>query len=451
MSAELGCAVVLFTRDLRIHDHHALHTALGRARHVVPLFVLDPALAGAGPNRVRFLLDALADLRGALRRRGGDLVIRRGDVITETLRVAREHGARAIVTSADVSGLAQHRERRLAKACDRARIELVRCPGVTVVPPHQLRPRGGDHYRVFTPYWRAWRAVPSAPPLPAPARVPVPTELVAGRLPPLEELAAGCTSPALPPGGETAGRRRLDAWADELAAGAEQQDDLAADATSRLSPYLHFGCVSPRDAAAAATGTGSEAFLRQLCWRDFHHQVTAAFPAITTEEYRPRGDRWEHGGEELAAWREGRTGYPIVDAGMRQLLHEGWMHNRARLITASFLCKDLYVDWRLGARHFMTWLVDGDVADNYGNWQWVAGTGNDTRPHRVLNPLRQAARFDPHGDYVRRYVPELASVPGAAVHRPWELDPEVRMAIDYPDPIVEHDDAIARFRAARQH
>ena len=152
---------------------------------------------------------------------------------------------------------------------------------------------------------------------------------------------------------------------------------------------------------------------------------------------------------DLAAWKTGRTGYPIVDAGMRQLQHEGWMHNRARLITASFLTKDLYLDWRSGARHFLDWLVDGDIANNSGNWQWVAGTGNDTRPHRVLNPMRQADRFDPDGVYVRRYVPELAHIEGAAVHRPWNLDASDRDALDYPDPIVDHAEAVARYRAVR--
>ena len=181
--------------------------------------------------------------------------------------------------------------------------------------------------------------------------------------------------------------------------------------------------------------------------------MTAAFPAIGRRDYRPRDDQWRTGVEvedELAAWTQGRTGYPIVDAGMRQLLEEGWMHNRARLVTASFLVKDLYIDWRLGAGHFLDWLVDGDVANNSGNWQWVAGTGNDTRPHRVFNPIRQAERFDPDGDYVRRYVPELASIDGKAVHEPWNLGPLERLTIDYPEPIVDHGEAVGRFRQRRR-
>ena len=448
----MDCAVVLFNRDLRVHDHPALHRALDLAPRIVPLFVLDPALRGAGVNRVRFLLDGLQDLRDQLRRRGGDLVIATGDPAEEAIRVARTYGAGAVVASADVSAVAQRREARLASACARERLLWERCPGVTVVPPEQLTPTGGDHYRVFTPYWRAWRAAAWRGPLGAPRAVPVPPGIVVGRIPELDDVRGGAPSPELAAGGETAARRVLGSWARTgVQHYASRHDDLAADDTSRLSAHLHFGCVSPLEVATRLVGRdGSEPFLRQLCWRDFHHQVTAAFPAIATEEYRPRGDDWQLDPADLAVWQDGRTGVPIVDAGMRQLRQEGWMHNRARLITASFLCKDLYVDWRLGARHFMEWLVDGDVANNHGNWQWVAGTGNDTRPNRVLNPLRQAARFDPHGDYVRRHVPELAAVPGPAVHRPWALDPELRATIDYPDPIVDHAAATERFQTARR-
>jgi deoxyribodipyrimidine photo-lyase len=239
------------------------------------------------------------------------------------------------------------------------------------------------------------------------------------------------------PGGETAGRARLDAWCrGGLARYPEAHDAPALEGTSRLSPYLHLGCLSPVEVARrCAARAGGEAFLRQLCWRDFHHQVTAAFPAITREEYRPRGDRWGDDAALLAAWKAGRTGYPLVDAGMRQLAAEGWMHNRARLVTASFLVKDLGLDWRLGAAHFLDLLVDGDIANNAGNWQWVAGTGNDTRPNRIFNPVRQALRFDPAGAYVRRWVPELARVTGARVHEPWRLDPAERRRLDYPEPL----------------
>jgi deoxyribodipyrimidine photo-lyase len=264
------------------------------------------------------------------------------------------------------------------------------------------------------------------------------------------------TSPGLARGGEREGRARLSAWLrGGLDAYEDKHDDLAADATSRLSPHLHFGTLSPVECVRRARergGPGADAFVRQLAWRDFHHQVLAARPRSAAEDYRTRHDDWRGGraaDAEVAAWKEGRTGYPIVDAAMRQLAHEGWMHNRGRLLTASFLAKTLYVDWRIGARYFLDLLVDGDVANNQLNWQWVAGTGTDTRPNRVLNPLAQARRYDPEGAYVRRWVPELRDVGGRAVHEPWRLDPADRDRLAYPRPITDLARGLARFRRAR--
>ena len=427
-------AIMLFTRDLRIHDNPALDAAVGRAEKVVPLFVLEDRLVSgplAAPNRVRFLLEAMDDVRSSLRERGGDLVIRRGDTVDEVIGLARDTGAEGVFCAGDVSGYAAARQRRLTAACRQARLELVVCPGVTVVPPAALRPSGGgDHYRVFTPYLRAWERAKRRSVAPAPEKVRLPDGLDPGELP---GLAARRTGAGTFPGGESAASKRLDAWLRSGVDGyADGRNDLAGDETSRLSPYLHFGCLSPLQVAETA---GPGEYTRQLAWRDFFHQVTAAFPAITTRDYRPGRVRWREDREAFDAWLEGRTGVPIVDAGMRQLQQEGWMHNRARMIVASFLCKQLRVDWRLGARHFMDLLFDGDVANNYGNWQWSAGTGNDTRPGRVLSPLRQAARFDAGGDYVRRYVPELAGLDAVAIRRPWTLPASKRGG--YPAPITE--------------
>ncbi|MEV6704146.1 FAD-binding domain-containing protein, partial [Streptomyces sp. NPDC051453] len=217
----------------------------------------------------------------------------------------------------------------------------------------------------------------------------------------------------------------------------------------------HFGSLSPAELihrARGRGGPGAEAFVRQVCWRDFHHQVLAARPDTARRDYRPRYDSWrteKDAAQDIAAWRDGRTGYPVVDAAMRQLRHEGWMHNRARLLAASFLTKSLYVDWRIGARHFLDLLVDGDVVNNQLNWQWVAGTGTDTRPHRVLNPVRQGKRYDPDGDYVHRWVPELEGVEADRVHEPWRLLPDQRAALDYPAPLVDLADGLARFKHAR--
>jgi deoxyribodipyrimidine photo-lyase len=405
--------IVLLTRDLRVHDHPALADAARTSDHVVPLFVLDDALLASGyarPNRVQFLVDSLLDLDRALRALGGSLVIRRGDPVRETLAIAHATGARAVHLSADVSAFARRRERRLAAGCAERGIALRTFPGVTIVDPGALRPPGGDHFRVFTPYWHRWRAHPRRAPAPRPRRVSLPPDLIRGGIPEPSALAAGAPSPRVIRGGERRGRARLRAWArGGVTHYTERHDALDTEGTSRLSADLHFGCLSPLEVEAACPGgPGGEAFARQLCWRDFHHQVTAAFPAIAREDYRPRGQRWRDDAALLDAWKAGRTGSPLVDAGMRQLAAEGWMPNRARLVAAAYLVKTLGIDWRLGARHFLDLLVDGDIANNSGNWQWVAGTGNDTRPNRAFNPLRQAERFDPEGVYVRRWAPELA-------------------------------------------
>jgi deoxyribodipyrimidine photo-lyase len=447
-------AVVLFTRDLRVQDHPALATAAREADRVVPLFVVDDRIRASGfvtPNRAAFLADALADLEEALRERGGRLVVRRGDVVRETMRAAAEAGAEAVHLGADVSAGAAARERDLARACREARVELRLHPGVTVVPAGHLTPDGGDHYRVFSPYWRAWSATALRPAFRAPQRVELPDGVDPGEVPDAAALARGKRSPGLARGGQAEGARLAESFIrDGLERYAVGHDALAADATSRLSPFLHFGCVSPAQLARRAEGRpGGEAFVRQLCWRDFHHQVLAARPDLPREDYRPHDGEWRDDDASFAAWREGRTGYPVVDAAMRQLAREGFMHNRARMIVASFLTRDLGIDWRLGAAHFLDLLVDGDLANNSGNWQWVAGTGNDTRPNRVLNPLRQARRFDPSGDYVRRYLLELEGVEGPAVHEPWRLDAEPRRALDYPDPIVHHAEAARASRARR--
>ena len=446
-------AIVLFNRDLRLRDQPAL-SAAAKAERVVPLFVLDEALLGSSfgaPNRVAFMLEALRDLDEALRQRGARLYVRRGDPVAKAIAVAKECDAAELHVSADWSAYAQRRERRLRRACDEQRVAFHAHPGITIVPPGVVTPTGGDHFKVFTPFHRGWEKVSLRPTLTAPRRLATPPGLRAGRLPAASSLLGAEASPERALGGETEGRRLMRAFLRSgLADYADRHDDLPGDATSSLSPYLRFGCLSPLELLEAARDRpGGAAFARQLCWRDFHHQVLAAFPSLPRRDYRPRGDRWSRSKRAFEAWQAGRTGYPIVDAGMRQLAREGRMHNRARLIVASFLTKDLYLDWRWGARHFWDLLCDGEIANNAGNWQWVAGTGNDTRPNRVFNPIRQAHRFDPKGDYVRRYLPELEDVEGTAAHEPWKLDAATRRNLDYPEPIVDHDDAAADFLARR--
>jgi len=439
----MDVAVVLFTRDLRLHDNPALAAAVEEAETVLPLFVLDDGIGatryGSSPNRRAFLAESLQDLDGSLRRVGGALDIRRGEVVAETVRAAREVKASTVFATADVSAYARDRERRLADALD---LRLV--DGHFVVPPGEVAPDGKDHYEVFTPYHRAWSHVPFGTPLTAPKTIRLAAAV-------RDELCVDSTqsrrAEALP-GGETAGARRARAWLrDGLEGyGSGGHDELAADATSRLSPYLHFGCISARALAVRARehrGMDSDAFVRQLCWRDFYAQLLAARPQTQVDDLRPRGDRWVDDPEGLEAWKEGLTGFPLVDAGMRQLRDEGWMHNRARMVTASFLTKDLGIDWREGARHFFDLLLDGDVAQNVGNWQWVAGTGVDTRPNRVYNPAAQLKKLDPEGAYVRRYVPELADVP------PGDLSDPGLLAPSYPRPVVDHGEAVAAFRERR--
>ncbi|MFI0509069.1 cryptochrome/photolyase family protein [Streptomyces sp. WSLK1-5] len=454
----MSISVVLFTCDLRLHDHPPLAAALDGTEQVVPLFVRDRAVDAAGfaaPNRLAFLADCLRDLDAGLHERGGRLVLRSGDLVDQVRKVAAEADADEVHMTSDVSAHAHRREERLRRALEAEGVRLhVHDTVTTAVAPGAVVPASSDHFAVFTPYFRHWSEERLRDPLGAPRTVRVPDGVESEPLPSRDELSG--LSEGLAAGGETQGRKRFTGWLRSgLADYGDRHDDLAGDATSRLSPHLHFGTLSPVELvhrARRAGGPGAEAFVRQLAWRDFHRQVLAARPAAAASDYRTKHDRWrseQNAGEDIEAWKQGRTGYPIVDAAMRQLRHEGWMHNRGRLLTACFLTKTLYVDWRIGARHFLDLLVDGDLSNNQLNWQWMAGTGTDTRPNRVLNPVTQAKRYDPDGAYVRRWVPELAALEGPVVHEPWKLRGPDRAALDYPDPIVELSEGLARFKRAR--
>jgi deoxyribodipyrimidine photo-lyase len=432
---DVSVAVVVFTRDLRVHDNPALHAATASADHVVPLFVLDEQIARLDfnrPNRATFLAQSLADLDGALTSRGGRLVVRRGDVAAEVARIADETGAADVHLSADYSRYAVRREARIRDAIDNRECHVH--DALVVSPPGAVITGAGDAYSVFTPYYRNWSHRQLRAVVPAPKTIRLPSGLDVGELPTAEQICPGPTSRDLMLGGETEARRRAERWFDDgVVDYVEDHDALAKDNTSRLSPYLHFGCISPLELVARADPgkPGVEAFVRQLAWRDFFHQVLAAQPQVVDTDWRTKGDCWRTDDEAYQAWKDGRTGYPLVDAGMRQLAREGWMHNRARLVTSSFLAKHLYLDWRLGAAHFFDLLLDGDIANNTLNWQWIAGTGTDSRPNRMLNPTRQLERYDPDLVYVRRYVEDF-DTPG------------------YPAPIVDHAEAVAAFHHARR-
>jgi len=440
-------SVMVFTRDLRLGDNPTL-AAAARAAAVVPLFVLDEAIlgrTGQHVNRLGFMLDSLHDLDTSLRALGGSLVVRAGPWVKTVLETAQMAGAGRIHVAEDVSSYAAGRLMRLERAAAGARMAVVRHPGITAVEPAAVRVRDGGPYQVFTPYYRRWLAATRRPTAAAPARIVMPDGVSSGRLPSLAELSTAPRAATAIQGGESEGLARLSRWAASRLDGYDRdRDDLAADATSRLSAYLHFGCLSPLALAAEmSTRPGGAALVRQLAWRDFFHQALAARPDAVWRDYRDRGDRWRDDPDGLVAWQQGRTGYPIVDAAMRQLILEGFMPNRARMIAASFLTNDLHLDWRAGAAHFMRQLTDADLACNQLNWQWVAGTGTDTNPHRIFNPTRQGRRFDPTGAYIRRYLPELTGLPATVIHDP---DPATRRARGYPPPIVDHRQAIAAHR-----
>ncbi|HTZ85903.1 MAG TPA: deoxyribodipyrimidine photo-lyase [Solirubrobacteraceae bacterium] len=460
-------AIVWFRRDLRVHDHPALRAALGEHERVVPVFCLDDRLLhgrhASGP-RTQFLLECLADLDAELRARGSGLVLRHGPPERELRELARQTKASALHFSSDITPFARTRGARVHEALTDDGVELHGHPGLCAVDEvGKLRTQAGKPYTIFTPFHRTWEQVERREVLGAPRKLPpLPARLSKGRVPSLQALGLKQEVARPPRGGERSARERLRRFLESDVHGYGQgRDALGDDATSRLSPYLRFGCVSPREVEARLpTGAGAKAFRRQLCWRDFHQQVLLHFPKNARSEFqeRYRGMRWSRARVAFERWCEGRTGYPLVDAAMRQLQQEGWMHNRARLVVGSFLTKDLGIDWRWGERHFMRLLVDGDEANNNGNWQWIASVGTDPQPvfRRIYNPTRQMETYDPDGRYVRRYVPELSRVPEEYLREPWTMPVEVQreaacaIGEDYPRPIVEHAqarrEALERYR-----
>ncbi|MBA3302333.1 MAG: deoxyribodipyrimidine photo-lyase [Acidimicrobiia bacterium] len=442
-------AVLWFRRDLRLADHPALLAALEAGDEVVPLFVLDPKLQSAsGPPRLSFLAGCLADLRD---RTDDALVTRTGDPVEVVPKLAAEVGAEEVFVTDDFGPYGRRRDEAVAAALEGQGRRLVAVDSPYVVPPGTLSTAAGGSFQVFTPFYRAWGAQGAPTPWPAPKRPRWASGVVGERVP--DPVDLGGTT-ILPPG-EAAATRRLERFlGDQVQGYAVRRDVPGVDATSRLSVYLKYGCIHPRTALhGLGRGKGAERFRTEVAWRDFYASVLAAHPESAREPLRTemKAMRVETGrrAESLfERWAEGRTGYPIVDAGMRQLVAEAWVHNRVRMVVASFLVKDLHLPWRWGARLFMQRLQDGALASNNPGWQWVAGTGTDPAPYiRVFNPMLQGAKFDPDGDYVRRWVPELAGVAGKAVHEPWKLDggpPE-----GYPMPIVDHleerEEALARF------
>lgn len=422
----MASAVALFTRDLRVRDNPVLDAATTAGPAVAPLFVFDRAMlehtAHSALHRFGFLCQSLLDLDNSLRERGGLLVVRRGDWLQEVLQVVYESRADSVHIARDASSYAQRRIARLEIAAASVGVQVVVHDALTIVSPDGL----GKPYESFTWYAKRWRAAPrrALARTPRKLRVPdaLPTEPIPDASPPGEWV-----------GGETAALAQLKAWIPKLRSYETERENLPADATSRLSAALHFGCLSALDLERRVHDrVGAELFLRQLCRRDFLTQLLWWRPELgRTDLHEGSRVRPRDSPGALAAWKEGRTGFPLVDAGMRQLRAEGWMPDPVRMIAASFLTEVLCIDWRAGAAHFMHLLVDGDIAINQLNWQWIAGTGAGpgwNRDRRV-NPANQLERYDPQCEYVRRWVAEL------------DTD-------HYPRPIIGHDAALGQWREA---
>lgn len=457
-------AVVWFRRDLRVADQPTFLAAADAADRALALFVLDPALlAPSGAARANFLYGCLRELDEAL---GGKLLVVRGDPADVVPRIATAVGAQTVHVAADYGPYGRERDEQVEKALAEDGVELVRTGSPYAVAPGRVEKGTGGPFKVFTPFSRAWADHGWRAPAGTDASTCTwmdPADKSGGpravQIPDDRPVEA-----ALPEAGESAARARWADFLDEGVADYGATRDLPAErGTSGMSPYLKYGCVHPRTLLADLAkqkGDSVKAYRTEIAWREFYADVLYRRPDSARENYDKAFDHLplrtgKAADADFERWCDGRTGFPIVDAGMRQLRGEAWMHNRVRMIVASFLVKDLHLPWWRGARHFMALLVDGDLASNQHGWQWTAGSGTDASPYfRIFNPITQGERFDPDGDYVRRWVPELAEVGGKAVHQPWKLPGGIPEG--YPEPMVDHkaerQDALARYdqvKAAR--
>lgn len=458
-------------KDLRVSDHAPLADAV-RDGDVIPLFVLDPFFFDAErarelPHRMQFLLESLAALSDTIRALGSRLVLARGRSVDVVPRLAAGWRVDRVVAHRWVEPFGRERDRRVAAALP---VPFRLYEGETLLPPGTLRTGKGNPFSVFTPFSRAFLSTATiADEIPAPRSLPpLPRDVDAAEvaIPELSSLGIQ-TNPNLLRGGERTAMERLARFVDERARHyAGERDRMDHDGTSRLSQDLKFGTLSVRAVWNAVTrahgrSQGARVFRNEILWREFAHSTLWDRPGVLDSPFRPEFDDfpWRHDETYWRAWVDGKTGYPVVDAAARQLHGEGFVHNRARMIAASFLAKHLMIDYRAGEAHYMKYLTDGDWAQNNFGWQWSAGCGCDAQPYfRVFNPVLQGGKFDPDGAYVKRWVPELKHVPARWIHRLWEAPDDVfesaglRRGRDYPDPIVDHARARQRFlELARAH
>ena len=455
MSKPYPVALFWFRRSIRLDDNQALCAAIEAAEKIVPVFILDKAILSrpdTGAARVGFLFEALTDVDAELRKRGGKLILREGKPVEELERLIEETGASALYFGRDYEPFSKTRDTAVTAAMQKRGIAVETFSDHLLTEPGEIRTKTGTPYTVFTPFKRAWFDYPLPKPIAAPERVSVVDELMSV---PLPAAPASGQSPVVQ-GSAAEGERWLQTFLKSCLSGYDTDRDFPGlEGTSRLSAYLRSGVVSVRRVLAETQARradfprreGADTFLSELAWRDFYYQILSEFPYVADGAFKTalNAVQWENDETLFQAWRDGKTGYPIVDAAMRQMNREAWMHNRARMVVASFLTKDLLCDWRLGEKYFMQKLIDGDLAPNNGGWQWAAGTGTDAQPYfRIFNPSSQGEKFDPDGAYVKKWLPELKRIPAKFVHKPWELSAAEQAAVgcilgkDYPRPIVDH-------------
>ncbi|HJW34938.1 MAG TPA: deoxyribodipyrimidine photo-lyase [Holophagaceae bacterium] len=445
-------------KDLRVADHAPLREA-AESGDVIPVFVVDPYFfaperAAGASHRMQFLVESLESLAANLGHLGSRLILVRGRSTEVIPRLAERWRVDQVLAHRWTEPFGRERDERVATAL--GQVPFRRFEGETLFEPGTVRTGQGGMFKVFTPFGRVCGARAAGLPMPAPRSLPpLPPDLaeLGEALPTLAELGL-VRNPGLQAGGEREGRARLKAFLPRLERYHEGRDQLGVEGTSRLSADLKFGTLSIRTVwaavAAEAPGEGRRRYLSELLWREFSHHLLWTWPHLLHAPFRPE---WEHfpyedQPEHWAAWAEGRTGFPVIDAAARELLATGYVHNRARMIAASFLTKHLLLDWRKGEAHYLRYLTDGDWAQNSLGWQWSAGCGVDAQPwFRIFNPVTQGKRFDADGAYVRRWVPELAGLPPSQIHEPWKVDATRRRSLDYPEPIVDLSEGRARFLA----